>query len=137
MELNDWVADRRIADRVRMGTSVLLDPRLMTDLDPVSGMLRVSLEGFVLGGAKQEVTVSVRVPDTWWDHWKAEVGSKWVANPSTRVGRWFKARMRWEVRTERSSRDMYARICPHGTINSPRPHVEWLVPGPPPPIRYY
>jgi hypothetical protein len=109
-------AQSPVSDEIR-----LLDPRVSTWEGATIRALQVRLEGFVLAGCPKTVQWSASYPATWWDGFKQAA----VANPSTRVGRWFKRRVHWELETERFKETYYARVCPHGVVAIP-PHQDSL-----------
>ena len=79
----------------------------------------LAFSSFLATGAPQEVTVTVRVPSSWWQHWKQDAAAHLPRQLRLRVERGIKRVSHAETKTT------YATVCPH--INRPlREHVEFL-----------
>lgn len=91
--------------------------------DYLTDMLRLTMTGYVLAGAAQDVELHCDTPRGWWGHtWRVA-----SAHPYTRWGKYLHAwaNRRWPDHVERTT--VNRKVCPHGHTDVPRGHhLTWL-----------
>ena len=90
--------------------------------DLLHDMLRVTMTGYVLAGAPQDVELHCDTPRGWWGHtWRVA-----SAHPYTRWGKYLHAwaNRRWPDHVERMT--VNRKVCPHGHTAVAGQHLIWL-----------
>jgi hypothetical protein len=123
VEAREDASEALVLHKVKLGLSAVVGEDVLRSLrfeevhDLVADEIVYTIRAYLLGSnVKREVVDSVKVPETWWDAFKAQYFPYWLL-------RRFPDRARYI-----DENVVHTHVCPHLNVTEEREHLQFLTP---------